>query len=197
MWLSRLRTGHSVHEDAVRSLASLSGLRIWHCHNPCCRSQMQLRSHVAVAVAQACSCSCNLTPGWERPYVIGVALKTKENREEQKHVIALITLTQNQRLPQKDFCCNSSYEDTMCCHWPGSPCRGECQGPQLIPDDLSWTQSSSELTVNLPASLTQNWSALICLAESGLSFPGVMKRGPSQSCQTAGKSREPPSDTFT
>ena len=31
-----------VHEDGVRSLASLSGLRIWHCHKLRHRSQMRL-----------------------------------------------------------------------------------------------------------------------------------------------------------
>ena len=40
----------SIHEDAVRSLASLSGSGIWHCPELWCRSQMQLGSHVAVAV---------------------------------------------------------------------------------------------------------------------------------------------------
>ena len=39
-----------IQEDAVRSLASLSGLRIWHCHELWSRSQMQLRSGIAVAV---------------------------------------------------------------------------------------------------------------------------------------------------
>ena len=34
----------------VRSLALLSGLRIWHCRERRCRSQMRLGSHVAVAV---------------------------------------------------------------------------------------------------------------------------------------------------
>ena len=36
----------------VRSLASLSGLRIKRCHELWCRSQLWLRSSVAVAVAQ-------------------------------------------------------------------------------------------------------------------------------------------------
>ena len=35
----------------VRSLASLSGLRIWCCHELWCMSQMQLGSRVAVALA--------------------------------------------------------------------------------------------------------------------------------------------------
>ena len=34
----------SIHEDVVRSLASLSGLRIQHCHKLRCRSKMQLRT---------------------------------------------------------------------------------------------------------------------------------------------------------
>ena len=35
----------------VRSLALLTRLRIWHCHELWCRSQTRLRSGVAVAVA--------------------------------------------------------------------------------------------------------------------------------------------------
>ena len=41
----------------IWSLASLSGLRIWHCHKLWCRLQMRLRSGIAVAVTQACSSS--------------------------------------------------------------------------------------------------------------------------------------------
>ena len=35
----------------VQSLALLSGLRIWDCHELWCRSQVRLRSGIAVAVA--------------------------------------------------------------------------------------------------------------------------------------------------
>ena len=45
MWLSGLRTQHSVHEDVGSIVASLSGLRIL--HKPW---QMWLRTGVAVAV---------------------------------------------------------------------------------------------------------------------------------------------------
>ena len=41
------------HEVVGSILASLSGLRIRHCHELWCRSQMWLGSHVAVAVAVA------------------------------------------------------------------------------------------------------------------------------------------------
>ena len=52
------------HEVAglIRSLALLSGIRIWSCHELWCRSQMWLGSGVAVAVAKAGSCSSNLIP---------------------------------------------------------------------------------------------------------------------------------------
>ena len=46
----------------VRSLASLSRLRICHFCELWCRSQMQLGSHIVVAVVQAGSCSCDWTP---------------------------------------------------------------------------------------------------------------------------------------
>ena len=57
----RVKNLTSIHED-VRSLALLSGLRIWHGHELWFRLQMQLGSPVAVAVVQAGSCSSNLTP---------------------------------------------------------------------------------------------------------------------------------------
>ena len=46
----------------VQSLALLSGLRIWHCCELWCRSQIWLRSRVAVALAQAGSYSSDSTP---------------------------------------------------------------------------------------------------------------------------------------
>ena len=46
----------------VQSLASLSGLRIWHCQKMWCSLQMWLGSGVAVAVVQAGTCSSDLTP---------------------------------------------------------------------------------------------------------------------------------------
>ena len=46
----------------VQSLTSLSGLRIWHCHELWCSSQTRLISGIAVAVVQANSCSSHWTP---------------------------------------------------------------------------------------------------------------------------------------
>ena len=51
LWLNRLRTQLVSMGMQIRSLTSLSGLRIRRCHKLQCRSQMQLRSSVAMAVA--------------------------------------------------------------------------------------------------------------------------------------------------
>ena len=50
LWLSGLRAQQSVRRVKIWPLASLSGLRIRHCHELQCRCQMWLRSGVAVAV---------------------------------------------------------------------------------------------------------------------------------------------------
>ena len=52
----------SVCEDEGLITASLSRLRIWHCHKLQHRSKMQLGSGIAVAVARAGSCSSDMTP---------------------------------------------------------------------------------------------------------------------------------------
>ena len=50
LWLSGLRTQLVSIRMQVQSLASLSGLRIWHYHELWCGLQMQLRSGVAAAI---------------------------------------------------------------------------------------------------------------------------------------------------
>ena len=63
LWLSGSRIWLETMKLRVQSLASLSGLRIQHCHELWwCRSQMQLRSRVAVAVVQVGSYSSDSTP---------------------------------------------------------------------------------------------------------------------------------------
>ena len=57
-----LMTSTSIHEDSVRSLALLSGLRITSCHKLQYRLQMQLGFIVAVAVEKASSCRSDSTP---------------------------------------------------------------------------------------------------------------------------------------
>ena len=76
-----------VAEMQVQSLASLSGLRIQHCHNLWCRSEVQLGSAVAVSVAQAGSCSSNSTPTWNLPYAVGMALKRKNKQKTQLYLM--------------------------------------------------------------------------------------------------------------
>ena len=50
LWLSKLPTRLVSMRMQVRSLSSLSALRIWYCRELWCRSQTRLRSGVAVAV---------------------------------------------------------------------------------------------------------------------------------------------------
>ena len=50
LWLNRLRTLLVPMRMWVWSLASLSGLRVWRCHEVQCRSKMQLSSSVALAM---------------------------------------------------------------------------------------------------------------------------------------------------
>ena len=47
----------------VQSLALFSRLRIWHCCELWCRSQMQLGSGMAVAVTGSCSCNSTTSLG--------------------------------------------------------------------------------------------------------------------------------------
>ena len=61
---------------SVRSLASLSGLRIWRCRGLWCRSQTQLGSRRPAAVAL-------IRPlAWEPPHAVGVALK-RQNKPQK------------------------------------------------------------------------------------------------------------------
>ena len=61
----------------VQSLALLSGLRIQHFHELCCRLQTQLGPGVAVAVA--------IWPlAWEPQYAAGTALKKQTNKKKKK-----------------------------------------------------------------------------------------------------------------
>ena len=61
----------------VRSLASLSVLRIQGCHELWCRSQMQLRSQVAVVAVKASGNSSDLTPSLGTSICHGCGPKNK------------------------------------------------------------------------------------------------------------------------
>ena len=63
----------------IWSLASLSGLRIWYCHELWCRLQLRLRSGVAVAVAS--SCSSNSTPSLETSICLGCGPKKQKKKK--------------------------------------------------------------------------------------------------------------------
>ena len=73
-----------IHEDAGSIPGLLSGLRIQHCHELWCRSQMWLGSRVAVAVVLASGHNLNSIPAWEPPYATGAALKRQKNKNSNK-----------------------------------------------------------------------------------------------------------------
>ena len=62
LWLSGKQTRLVSMRTEIRSLASLSGLRIQHCHELWCKLQTRLGSGVVVAVVWAGSYSCDSTP---------------------------------------------------------------------------------------------------------------------------------------
>ena len=64
----------------VQSLASLSGLRIWHCCELWCRLQMQLRSGMAVALASSYSSDSTPSPETSVYHGYGPKKTKKEKR---------------------------------------------------------------------------------------------------------------------
>ena len=68
----------------VRSLALLSGLRIWHCRELWCRLQTRLGSGVAVAWCRLAAVAPIRPLGWEPPYAMGVALKRQKDKQTKK-----------------------------------------------------------------------------------------------------------------
>ena len=66
----------------VSSLASLSGLRIWHCCGLWCRSQTQLKSDVSVA--QASICSSDWTPSLGTSIYCKFSLKKQKRKKKKK-----------------------------------------------------------------------------------------------------------------
>ena len=68
----------------VRSLASISGLRIQCCRELWCRSQTWLGSDVAVAVVEAHSYSSNWTPSLGTSTCLGCSPKKQKKKKKKK-----------------------------------------------------------------------------------------------------------------
>ena len=71
----RVKNHSVVCEGWVRSLISLSGLRMWHCHKLWHRLQMQLGSGIAMTVAKAAAAVLIHPLAQELPYDVGVTIK--------------------------------------------------------------------------------------------------------------------------
>ena len=68
----------------VQSLASLSGLRIWHCHELWCGSQMWLSDPALLWLWCRLAAVALIRPlAWEPPYATGVALKSKTKQNKK------------------------------------------------------------------------------------------------------------------
>ena len=68
----------------VRSLASLSGLRIRHCCELWCRSQMWLRYALLWLWHRLVAASPNRPLAWEPPYALGAALRRQKTKKKKK-----------------------------------------------------------------------------------------------------------------
>ena len=120
----------------VRSLASLSGLRIWCCHELWCRSKTWLLSCIAVAVGW--QLLAPIRPlAWEPPYAVSAALeKTKKKKK------MLISKTKFWTLSKCSECVNTTHCSTA------SQQRGSflSPGPRILPlCPLCWFLFSNKL----------------------------------------------------
>ena len=80
----------------VLSLASLSGLRIWECHELRCRSQTRLGSVLLWLWCRLAATAPIRPLAWEPPYASGEALeKAKRQKKTTKRVYLKITLNAN------------------------------------------------------------------------------------------------------
>ena len=86
LWLSKLQTSVVSMRMRVRSLASLSGLRVWRCHELCCRLQMWLGSGFAVAVVSSICCRCG-------------PKKEKQTNQPRKHEASCAAPVSGQAVP--------------------------------------------------------------------------------------------------
>ena len=94
----------------VQSLASLSGLKIWHCCELWCRSQMWLGSCIAVAVAVASSYTSDSTPS------LGTSMCHRCGPKKQKRK----TKKTQEMIPKKVSCPVSHTNQELWPHWAGS-----------------------------------------------------------------------------
>ena len=87
IWLVTMRL-------CVPSLASLSGVRIQHCLELWCRSQILLGSHIAVVVVLAVSCTSDSNPS------LGTSICWCDSKKKSKKIVNLFqsTLTDTPRI---------------------------------------------------------------------------------------------------
>ena len=106
----------------VQSLASLSGLRIRHCHELWCGWQMRLRSGIAMAVGRPAAVAPIRPLAWEPLYAAGAAPKRKKKAtlscKDRMEIIILYVVGACQREYFKGMCkprhyCNKDPETKL------------------------------------------------------------------------------------
>ena len=95
-----------------RSLALLSGLRIWHCCELLCGSQKWLRSHIAVALVQVGGYSSNQTPSLGNS-IHHRSSPRKGKKTKRKNLIAEAWVSAE---AQVLFTAQGSQLNIRCCH---------------------------------------------------------------------------------
>ena len=84
LWLSGLRTRLVSMRMWVRSLASVTGLRIQRCLELWCRLQTQLGFRIAVVV---CRPAAAAPLAWKLPYATGAAVKKKQKTKKRSNAL--------------------------------------------------------------------------------------------------------------
>ena len=84
LWLSGLNTRHSVHEDVCSTLALLSGLRIWRCHDLQVGDRYGL-DPVSPWLWRMSAVAPLIRPlARELPYAVGAAIKRKTKQTNKR-----------------------------------------------------------------------------------------------------------------
>ena len=159
----------------VRSLASLSELRIRHCCTLQCRLQMWLGSWVAVAVAQAGSCRSDSTPSLgTSTCCTGAPPKKKRKKEKMSFIMSLPSQRKMKNTSVSSFLRQPSLHQPnpypICLHFSSNP------SPSLtLCAWRTWRKSAScwylmPPPFHIPLPLGWNWSfvAPFCRYNHGL-----------------------------
>ena len=105
--VQRLTNTTRIYED----VGSLSRLRIWHCSELWCRSQMQLRSYIAVV--EVGSCNSDLTPSLGISICCERSPKKPKQQQQNLNITAITTSNALEPLLYKLLCTNTCQRKSL------------------------------------------------------------------------------------